>query len=73
MAIKYLIYFSAFIISIHFQSILLKSTLECGLHFNMAPYDQRLLTKVPLNFEIFAIKVVGQTIKACSTTKRSKL
>ena len=38
-----------------------------------SPYDQGQLTEVPLNFEIFAIKVVGQIIYACSTSKKSKL
>ena len=34
---------------------------------------QGQLTEVPLNFDIFAIKVVGQTIQSFSTNKLSKL
>ena len=47
--------------------------LDLQVYYYESPYDQGQLTEVPLNFEIFAIKVVGQTIKACSTTKMSKL
>ena len=49
------------------------SELDFKLYYYESPYDQGQLTEVPLNFEIFAIKVVGQTIKACSTTKMSNL
>ena len=37
------------------------------------PYDQGQLTEVPLNFYIFTIKVVGQTINSSATNKKSKL
>ena len=37
------------------------------------PSNQGQFTEVPLSFEIFVIKVVGQSIKACSTTKISRL
>ena len=37
------------------------------------PYDQGQYTEVPLIFEIFTIKVVGQTIYSSSTYKMSKL
>ena len=33
---------------------------------------QGLLKEVPIYFKIFTIKVVGQTIQACSTTKKSE-
>ena len=47
--------------------------LEFQVYYYGSPYDQGQLTEVPLNFKILAIIVVGQTIKACSTTKMSKL
>ena len=47
--------------------------LEFQVYYYGSPYDQGQLTEVPLNFEIFAIKVVGQIIYACSTSKKSKL
>ena len=45
--------------------------IEVFLLSNALPQGQ--LTEVPLYFEIFNIKVDGQTIKACSTNKISKL
>ena len=36
-------------------------------------FVQGQLKKVPIYFNIFTIKVVGQTIQACSTSKMSKL
>ena len=34
---------------------------------------QGLLKVVPIYFKIFTVKVVGQTISVCSTTKMSKM
>ena len=47
--------------------------LDLQVYCYESPYNQGQLTEVPLNFEILAIKVVGQTIQACSTTKMRKL
>ena len=43
-----------------------------GFYYEL-PYGQGQQTEVPLDFEIFTIKVVGQTIQAQSTTKISRL
>ena len=56
-----------------FKSTATGSELDFKLYYYESPYDQGLLTEVPLNFEIFVIKAVGQTMQAYSTTKMSKL
>ena len=47
--------------------------LDLQVYYYESPYNQGQLTEVPLNFKLIAIKVVGQTIQVCSTTKMSKL
>ena len=49
------------------------SALALKICFYDFPYIQGQLTEVPLNFNIFAIKVVGQTIQPYSTKEISKL
>ena len=49
----------------------LQGTLQ--LYYYEFLIDQGLLTEVPLDSEIFTIKVVAQTIQGCSTNKMSKM
>ena len=48
------------------------SALELNICYYGFPYVQGQLTEVPLNFNIFAIEVVGQTIYPSSTNKMNK-
>ena len=47
--------------------------LDLKVYYCGFPYDLGQLTEVPMNFQVFAIKVVGQTIFSCTTTKKSRL
>ena len=44
--------------------------LDFYVYYYGSPYDQGQLTKVPMNIQVFAIKVVGQTIFSCTNTKK---
>ena len=47
--------------------------LDLKVYYCGFPYDQGQLTEVPKNFQVFVIKVVGQTIFSCTNTKKSRL
>ena len=43
--------------------------LDLQVYYCGFPYDQGQWTEVPMIFQVFAIKVVGQTLFSCTTTK----
>ena len=47
--------------------------LDFKVYYYGSPYDQGQLTEVPRNFKNFGVKVVGETLYACSFTSKSKL
>ena len=52
--------------------LLIGSALDLKICYYGFPYVQGQLTEVPLNFNIYAIEVVGQTIYPSSTNKMNK-
>ena len=71
--------FEVLLSSIHTDQKKCQKVLATGLGLDLKvyycgfPYDLGQLTEVPMNFQVFAIKVVGQTIFSCPTTKKSRL